>query len=371
MKAKIFSVILALALVFSGDLMAKDDGLASLYKLVDKFLALREKLPTASDSMWSWAPFVADDKSQIQDDINVYLDKSLAVLLDDAAIKTKKEINRLDQENLALLEKIGQLELEKTAAPATAGKLEFWKTSVDKLDDKIAEAKRKIEANNAAIAKKRAQIKNSLAQANVHLTDDQIKTLLITVSGQDQLDALVALKNLYALTDALKNVMKGSTNLSVNKKYYGVFLLATQAHQRQLALFLKRLNDQYLPKLAALKKENLVLMAETRALAAQNPIYANNVEAQKVTDVVADKYRDLLVSQRGNVEDRLTALNEVLKYVENTYRTVSLASSLATSMEDGLNTLQAILEMPILPPVAFENDLESTFLELSAKISSS
>jgi hypothetical protein len=336
--------------------------------MVDKFVELKDKLPTAKDSFWSWVPFTEDDKGQVQNDINGYLDKSLAILLDDEAIKIKRAIAGLEADNLKLLEKIGALELEKPSAPADSKAYEFWKTSVNDLDDKIASARGKIESNNKEIAKKRYEIKAALAKSNINLTDDELKTLLMTVSGQDQLDALVALKNLYILTDGLKSAMSSSKNLSMNKKYYGVFLMASEAHQRQLVLFLNRLDERYLPKLKALKEENLALMAETKTLAKNNPIYANNLEAQRITDIVADKYRDLLIGQRKNVEVRLAALTEVVTYVENTYRTVSLASSLATSMEDGINTLEAILEMPILPPVAFENNLESTFLELSAKI---
>ncbi|MDR2142079.1 MAG: hypothetical protein LBR11_09875 [Deltaproteobacteria bacterium] len=370
MRKKIIFAILALSLSLSlaNPLPASDENVGALFKKVDKYLALRDKLPNASDSFWSWVPFTADDKSQIQDDINAYLDQSLAVLLDDEAIKTKNEINRLESENRQTQEKIAQLELEKTTAPTDTSKLKFWTTSASQIDDKIESLKKKIQANISKIEGKRNDIKRNLEKSNIFLTNDQIKTLLITVSGQDQLDAIVALKNLYNLTETLKNLMRQSNNLTINKKYYGVFLLATEAHERQLNLFLDRLNNQYLPSLQALKEENLALMAETRRLAAEKPIYQSNVAAQAMTDEVADKYRDLLTSQRRNLEERRAALAEVLQYVANTYKTVSLASSLATSMEESLNTLQAILEMPILPPVAFENSLEATFLELSEKI---
>ncbi|MDR1608910.1 MAG: hypothetical protein LBT38_10960 [Deltaproteobacteria bacterium] len=368
MGTKIFFALFSLALALGSPLWAKDT-ISALYQKVDKYLALRDKLPKANDSFWSWVPFTEDNKNQIQDDINVYLDQSLAVLLDDTAIKIKNDINSLAAENRALLEKIGQYELEKAAAPKETSALKFWDTSVSQYNDKIEDAKKKIVANTAKIEIKRAEIKSNLAKSNIYLSDDQIKTLLVTVSGQDQLDAIVALKNLYSLADALKKLIGSNSDLNVYKKYYGVFLLATQAHERQLVLFIDKVDNKYLPKLKDLKDENLKLMAETQALAAQNSIYAQNLVAQRVTDVVADKYRDLLKSQRENLNSRLKALSEVLKYVENTYRTVSLASGLATSMEEGLNTLKAILEMPILPPVAFENNLEATFLELSEKLS--
>ncbi|MDR1577788.1 MAG: hypothetical protein LBT86_06150 [Deltaproteobacteria bacterium] len=370
MKTRIFIAVFSLTLLLGTELLAKDD-VSALYQKVDDFIALRDKLATtsANSSGWDWIPFFEPTgKTGIQNDINEYLDQTLAILLDDAAIKTKEKINQLAAENRELVEKIAQYELAKPSAPTEGHKLTFWKTSVSQYDDKIADANKKIDANNLEIAKKRTEIKDNLAKSNIYLTEDQIKTLLITVSGQDQLDALVALKNLYSLADTLKNLIGSTKNLIVYKKYYGVFLLATEAHEHQLSQFLRRIKEKYLPKLKTLKEDNLALMAETKALAANNPIYSNNLAAQKVTDVVADKYRDLLISQRQNLETRLKALNEVLKYVDNTYRTVNLAANLATSLEEGINTLKAILETPILPPVAFENNLEATFLELSEKI---
>ncbi|MDR1873364.1 MAG: hypothetical protein LBS60_15810 [Deltaproteobacteria bacterium] len=369
MKKQIFTLVVSLLFATSGTLLAKNDMLNDLYNLVDKYTTARDKLPKAKDSFWSFVPFTGEDKKDIQNDINSFLDKALAELLDDSAIKTKNEINELEEENKSLTEKIAKYEMEKSSAPSSSSKLKFWEKSTGDLDDNIRSTQRKIDDNNAKIRSKRRDIKADLARAKIDLTDDQIKTLLITVSGQDQLDAIVALKNLYALTDALKKLMANSNNLTINKKYYGVFLLATEAHQRQLVLFISRLNNQYLPKLKALKEENQALLAKTRRLAEGNRIYQSNVEAQEITNIVADKYRDLLINQRGNLENRLETITEILKYVENTYRTVSLASSLATSMEDGINTLQALLEMPIIPPVAFENNLEATFLELSAKLS--
>jgi hypothetical protein len=371
MKTKgLISLFILWALIFQAyPGWAKDDFVSKMYNNVDNYLNLRDKLPTAKDSMWSWVPFSDADRGDIQDDINSYLDRALTVLLNDEAITIKNDILRLEAKNRSLQDKIAQYGLEKATAPTETSKLKFWTNSASQLDDKIQDANNEIRANNAQINRKMIDIKSTLSKSKIYLSDDQIKTLLITVSGQDQLDAIVALKNLYGLTDTLKDLMKSSSNLTVSKKYYGVFLLATEAHQRQLVLFMKRIDDRYLPKLKQLQAENRALMAETRQLAAGNKIYQSNLAAQQITDDVAIKYQDLLLAQKKNLEVRLSALMEVLKYVDNTYRTVNLASGLATSMEEGLNTLQAILEMPILPPVAFENNLEATFLELSAKIS--
>jgi hypothetical protein len=368
MKSLKISCLIIIIFSAAGLSPAKGDFASSLFSRVDEFLVLRDKLPKAKDSRLSWLPFTDESRKDIQSDINACLDGTLDILLDGSAVTIKREILALEAKNRSIQDRISRLEMEKISAPSDKKSYQFWTSTKENLDQKILDSRLEIRENSRLIDQKREEIRSYLAQSNINLTEEQMKMLLITVSGQDQLDALVALKNIYSLTETLKGLLQSSSNLTISKKYYGIFLLAAEAHQRQLLLFMDRLDKLYVPKLKELQAENRTLMAETRNLAKTNSLYQSNLAAQSVTEEVTIKYMDLLVRQRSNLEVRLAALNEVLKYADNTYRTISLASSLAASMEEGLNTLQALLEMPIMPPAPFENRLEDTFLELSAKI---
>jgi hypothetical protein len=109
-------------------------------------------------------------------------------------------------------------------------------------------------------------------------------------------------------------------------------------------------------------------MAKTTELAASNVQYRNNLAAQRITEEVAVKFRSLLGSQRAILETRLRAIAEIIQYTDNTYQTVSLASNLSDSMDECVNNLGALLKMPIVPPLPFDNQLEFKFLELSERL---
>jgi hypothetical protein len=300
--------------------------------------------------------------------MNEFLDKVLGVLLDDDVSDVKADISKLEGKNYGLQERVARLEMERAAAPEDTSFYEVWKSSRSDVDRKIESAKREIEGNRLAIAEKRGGIRAMLREAGIELSEDELRNLLMTVSGDDQLDSIVALKNIYQVSSRLRDLMRSTESLTVSRKYYAVFLLATQAHELQLTRFRERIASEYIPRLEDIRKDNSALMERTRTLASSDPQYRSNLAAQEMTERVAVRYRELLLNQDGILAERLTALRKVIAYVENTYETVSLASGLADSMEDSLTNLQALLEMPVVPPVAFESSLEDKFQELSDRI---
>jgi hypothetical protein len=335
--------------------------------MVDRYMTLREEWKAASPS--TWVPFRDPPKSRARGRMDAYLDRVLEVLLEDDVSEAKKAISGLERKNAGLQEKAARLELEKAAAPEDTRFYEVWKSSRDAVDRRIAGIKEEMEANRALMAERRGEIRLRLAREGIELSEDELRNLLMTVSGDDQLDGMVALKNIYQISGRLRELMRTSGSLAVSRKYYGVFLIAVQAHELQLVSFRERVKDEYLPRLEAIREENRALMGRTRKLAEGDGRYRANVTAQEMTERVGARYRELLVNQDKLLEQRLAALRRVIAYVENTYETVSLASGLADSMEDSLTNLQALLEMPVVPPVAFESSLEEKFQELSARIS--
>ncbi|MDR1040306.1 MAG: hypothetical protein LBR80_09115 [Deltaproteobacteria bacterium] len=355
---------LILGAVFPAAVQADPTG--ELFDMVDKYTRLRGELSSAADS--TWVPFRDSPKERAQAEINGFLDRVLNVLLEDDVTEVKRAISRLERENAELQDKVARLEIDRASAPDKARFYEVWKSSQSGIDRRIEAARREIAGNRADMADKRGSIRRKLAREGIELSEDELRNLLMTVSGDDQLDSIVALKNIYTISNRLRELMRTTESLAVSRKYYAVFLIATQAHELQLVRFRQKIAREYLPRLEAIRAENQALMARTRDLAASDPQYRSNLTAQEMTERVAVRYRELLSGQDGILEDRLAALRKVIAYVENTYETVSLASGLAASMEDSLTSLQALLEMPIVPPVAFESSLEDKFQELSERI---
>jgi hypothetical protein len=357
-------------LLFSGaPVQAETPNLSKLGGLAEKYVAALNKY-LAADNSRSWIPFVSSDKDKAGNEVRGYLDEALVVLMDDSLVRLKNDVKKLQAENRALEEKNTLLWLDKSSAPTSSKFYEIWKTTTSDIDDKISDNKRQINRNNNLVEQNMEKIQRGLESGGIVLTKEQFDGIFLTVSGEDQLESMVVLKNLYALSDAIKALMVESNNLIVSKKYYGIFLLATGAHQHQLQNNLKAIDDDYIPRITDLQAQNRRLMDETREKARTNPQYQSNLNAQETTDLVASKFKDLLAAQRGIIRERIAALTNIIQYTENAYKTVSLASNISDIMDRCVSDLQDLLAMPVLPPMAVENNLEQKFLEISDMLAS-
>ncbi|MDR2386748.1 MAG: hypothetical protein LBE80_04070 [Deltaproteobacteria bacterium] len=360
---------LLLANLFQADLATAQSQLISkLLNDVEEYVKVRYRFLSADDKD-SWVPFVDSDKTKARKELDSYLNDALSVLLNDQVIKIKDDIKALYKKNRDLEVEITDINFKKIDSPSGKKFYEVWKNTTNDIDDKISDRRNQIRKNRLLIDKYMDDIVRQLAAGKVTLSKEQVHNIFIS-NGEDQLNAIVVLKNLYAICDILKQSIAQSNDINVNKKYYGVFLLATDAHKKQLETNLVKIDEIYLPKLLELQKNNQALMETTRSLAQNNPQYENNLIAQRQTQEVAEKFKVLLQNQATIVMERLEALEDIILYAENTYATVDLASSLANSMDQSVNDLQELLNMPVIPPLTFENSLEDKFLEISQKLAS-
>jgi|GEM_PF-6548664 hypothetical protein len=373
---RISLILTAFTLALLGPALGPTDGRAQnndifpkVYEKVDKFLALSDRYDRAEKDGWLPKPFT-DTKSSVGAEMNKLLDGALESLLDDRLVKLKREINQLAADNARLRENIADWEMKRLAAPTDTKVYEIWKDNVGDLDGKIERARQSITANQDKMADHKMTIRALLAQSGVELSTAEVESLLQTVTGDEVIEAMAVLRNVHTIIARLKELMtRENENIHLAKKYYGLFLLATQAYDRQLELFLSRIDDQYRPRLARIRTDNSRLMDETRALARNAPKYNSNLEAQKITEKAAEKYDQVLKNQREKVEIRRREVGRILAHAENTYKTVNLAHSLAATMSDGLASYEALMNLPMIEAIPFENkDLELKFIELTQKM---
>ncbi|MDR2368272.1 MAG: hypothetical protein LBF58_09230 [Deltaproteobacteria bacterium] len=368
-KRLIISCLAALAaLAIHGNCMAQTSFVNKLADLAGKYVDAKNRFLLADDGR-SWIPFLSSDKTKARVALDEHLDKALAILLDDSIIKTKDKIRDLYNKNSDLEMEISELGINRIGAPEGKKFYEVWKSTASDMDEKISDLRAQIRKNSATIDRLMGEIVSQLNDAKIPMTREQVRNFFIAASGEDQLQSIVALKNLYAICDILKQSLAGSTDLNFSKKYYGVFLLATDAHKKQLEDNLGKIDNVYIPRLLEIQRDNEALMAQTMELAASKPQYRNNVIAQEQTLQVTQKFQVLLKNQATIVMDRLTALDGIIEFAENTYLTVSLAASLSNVMDQSAMNLQAILGMPVMPPLEFENSLESKYLEITHRLS--
>lgn len=346
-----------------------DEMFSLLAQKVDTYLDLDQRAAHARNDTWHPQPF-ADTKSSIANDLNKLLDEALKALLDDDVLLAKRDISRLMQRNTRLQEDLANLELQRLTAPPSRKRYEIWKSDVQDIEQSIADKKSELEANKNAIANGKQAIRARLRDAGIDMTEEEVESLINTVTGTDTLQAMVVLKNVQTVLEKLKTLLgKEHENIHIAKKYYGLFLLSTQAYLRQLELFSSRITEQYIPKLQGLRADNTRLMDETRKLSRTDKKYLNNLNAQKITDEAARTYEKVLQSQARRIQDRKIQVGKILKLADNTYKTVSLAHSLYESMSECLDSYESMMSLPLLDPIPFENrDLELKYLELTRKL---
>lgn len=368
------SVLLLLSLVLAANGPAvgwaqNSDVFPKIYEKVDKFLTLTDRYDRAEKDGWLPKPFT-DTKSSVGAEMNKLLDGALEALLDDRLVRLKREINQLAADNAGLRANIADWEMKRLAAPTDTKVYEIWKDNAGDLDGKIERARKNIQANQDKMADNKAAIRALLTQSGVELSAAEVDSLLQTVTGDEVIEAMAVLKNVHMIIARLKTLMtRENENIQLAKKYYGLFLLATRAYDRQLELFLIEIDKHYRPRLAGIRADNAKLMDETRALAKKDPKYNANLEAQRITEKAAEKYDQVLKNQREKVEIRRGEVGKILDHAENTYKTVNLAHSLAATMSEGLASYEALMNLPMIEAIPFENkDLELKFMELTQKM---
>lgn len=349
--------------------VASDNMFGKLSNNVEDYLVLRERYNKAADGSWLPNPF-SDTKHSVRKDINAVLDKALEILLDDRLVEKKKEIAKLNANINDCQQQIADLKMKSLSAPDEKKAYELWVDDSKDIDKKITHNQNQIVKNQKHIAEVKQVMRSMLAESGVKLSMPEIDNLVNTVSGDDTLHTIVALKNIQIIIERLKGLMmQENENIHIAKKYYGLFLLATETYAFQLESSVHNIDKKYLPKLEDLRKQNATLMAETKKMAAQDAHYASNLKAQQVTEAAVQMYEKVLVQQKKRLGERQKEVQKIWALAENTYQTVSIAHSLYETINESLATYEKLINLPLVAPVSFQNkDMEAKFKELTQRL---
>ncbi len=340
-----------------------------IYDEVDRFLELTEKYDSADDD--SFLPsFLANTKKEVNIEINDFLDKLLIILTNNEAYKFKNGIKSLTEENNKINEEIAELSLKQHAAASEKKFYEIWKQTQEDMRAKIAELRKRLENNNLQIELNREKIVAFLQSSGVNLNQDEINSLLKTVTIYDFVDTITVLKTAHAVIANLKQSLeKENENIYIARKYYGIFWLSTKVYSRQLQRFTDQIEKAYLPNLEKIRVKNNVLMEETRQLVVQNPALKSNLKAQKLTNEAITIYKKVLLQQLATVNKQKIEVNKILRQAENTYKTVKIAHSLYQSMDASISSYNAIMSLPLIEIVPFKNtSIELKIVELTQQL---
>src|SRR5262245_19397414 len=153
-------------------------------------------------------------------------------------------------------ERIVKLREKQIGAPKEGMLPGLITDTVDSLAKDIDESKKKIELNRDEIAKAKGDVVAALDKAGIKLAPEQVDLLLDSVLSGD-LIRLVAVFNSAKLIDGQlgKLMIASGENIGAARKYFAMHaaLFALLVHSQDLLV--AKIDQQYLPKLAAIEQD--------------------------------------------------------------------------------------------------------------------
>ncbi len=333
------------------------------------------KLPSEKDFLMKplWTETKEDREKKIRD----LLDSALGIVTDVPIVDTQKKVEGLRRNIRELDDRIVKLREKQIGAPKDGVLPGLITDTVDSLGKDIDETKKKIELNRDEIAKAKAEVVAALDKAGVKLAPEQVDLLLDSVLSGD-LVRLVAVFNSAKLIDGQlgKLLIASGENVGAARKYFAMHaaLFALLLHSQDLLI--AKIDQQYLPKLAAIEQDIKAARAKTAELLRaenredQKRALEGNRESQRLADEAAKGYRRYLLQQREQVAKARQRATHDLRIADNTFETVEASFQLRNLMRDSAASFEAIqrLEAPTFDQIFKNEELRREFENLTRKL---
>jgi hypothetical protein len=339
----------------------------TLLPQLEQGLVYTDKLEKAPESAW-----IGSDKKDLRQDINQLFDNIIDTLIDDDFLAYKKEINTLQQEITNNKHTISSYREKRVSAPMQS----HIKTTK-------ADYSRKIEAlqeENREYALRTEQIKGKLieqfSRIGVNLTSEQINVLLTRVDGDNIIQMALMMDLLKHITEQIIVLMKENReDFAYARKYYGLHLVSLELVVYIQQRYIDKVTHLYLPKIESIISEAQNMATQTQRLAdaevsqRRRDIYKKNIETQRLTARVAQRYKqDLIASKRSMVHAQNIARKN-MQLARNTYKTVVLSADLYALISENQNLFSEISRIQVPNIIPFENmQIEKKYNELTKLI---
>src|SRR5581483_7382500 len=311
------------------------------------------KLPSEKDFLMKplWTETKEDREKKIRD----LLDSALGIVTDVPVVEVQKKIEGLRKNIRELDDRIVRLREKQIGAPKDGMLPGLITDTVDSLGKDIDESKRKIELNREEIAKAKGEVVTALDKAGIKLAPEQVDLLLDSVLSGD-LVRLVAVFNSAKLIDGQlgKLLVASGENIGAARKYFAMHaaLFALLVHSQDLLV--AKIDQQYLPKLAAIEQDIRAARVKTAELLKaenredQKRALEANRDSQRLADDAAKGYRKYLLQQREQIARARQRATHDLRIADNTFETVEASFQLRNLMKDSAASFEALqrLEAP-------------------------
>jgi hypothetical protein len=326
-----------------------------------------DKLNNAPASTW-----IGEDKEDVQEDINKLFEMIVNGLIEDDLLIYKTKMEKLKKNISANKSDILKYREKRVGAPESS---RIYRTKSD-FDGKITETKNenKILENEIRIIKEK--LKNDFKEIGVNLSSEQIDVLLTRVDGDDIIQISLVMETLKHITNQIMLLMKESKEeLTQAKKYYGMHQVLLELVVYIQQKYIDKSNKVYIPKIDKIIVDSAQMIENTNRLknneedARRRSIYNNNIEAQKLTNKAATRYKQDLISSRNNMIEAQKISKANLELSKNTYATVLLSADLFDLISESQSMFEEVSKIQVPNLIPFENlQMEQKYKELTEKL---
>lgn len=375
---KSFAVLFfILYIFFASSLSASsiNDKWDKLHSLLDTTLVKLDEQRELPNS--TWRP-LKKDKKKVQKGIDGLLDEAIEILNISDLSETKNNISNYQDQIKEYQAIISQLETEKMMAPKDIPSWKLWKKDVEDFEEMIQSYEKRIIKKEGEIEKSKIEFQQKIRQIGIELDSDQVDMLLYSVTGDDDVKIISVFNNVKVITNKLKELsIKSNENLESARRYYGMHTVLLKVLLHLQDSYNDKVENEYLPKLEKISRDNKNLTQETRQLLKESGeqyshLYKSNLEAQELTEKTISFYKNHLIKNVIRMNESRKKSEKEYKIAENTYNTVSTAYSLVTLMRNTDNFFNSLNDLQIPELLKFENnEMKDEFKKLSAKINAS
>ena len=336
------------------------DDLGEGAKYIDKY-------NNAPESTW-----IGTDKEDVQEDINKLFEMIVNGLIEDDLLIYKTKMEKLKKQISENKSDILKYREKRVGAPKESAIY----TTRSGYDNKIKETQKEnvILENEIRIIKD--NLKKNFSDIGVNLSAEQIDVLLTRVDGDDIIQISLVMETLKHVTNQILALMKASKEeLTQAKKYYGMHQVLLELVVYIQQQYINKCDNSYIPKIDKMISDSAEMMENTARLEGleedtrRRAIYANNLEAQALTNKVAKLYKQDIIASRNNMLKAQKIAKANLKLSKNTYETVMLSADLFDLIAESQNMFEEVSKIQVPNLVPFENiQLEQKYKELTQKL---
>ncbi len=317
-----------------------------------------------------------EDQESNNKAIDELLDKAIQVLEISGISETRAKLRR-NRERIAELENTLARDREaRISAPAEEDLTTLekpFKDSAEDIDARIDTQTLEKSELELEIVVLEQDFVDSLAEIGVEIDRASAKSLLNTVSGDDFVEMCIAFDNIRIVTVQLQDLTEqAGESLDVARRYYGSYVVLVRIMDRIQKEFIRRIEEEQLPKLAKfeeLARKNIEQARKNAASGGDPQVAEQNIRSNKLTQEATEFYRRFLIEQAKDVAAQNEALQPKLRDALNTYDTVRLSSQVAELIREGQRNFSALLELEVPDLRGFENEeLEAEFQRLTQEL---